>query len=120
NACESSLFKHDENLSAIMTGLSKGKIQHPLAVLTMVGSVAIADSVLAWGIFLRQLSSKLDQRKANVADATAREIFGSLQAVRGANLPSVKICAAYGKTWKNISPWKTESPDGAPAAGTKG
>lgn len=83
----------------------------PRCVLTVLGNVTFADSLLAWGIFYRHLFDGLARQGTTVANAPARVILDALKAVKGANL-GLHICAAYWhdrfSRYANISPWKGE------------
>lgn len=105
DACQSAAFNVDANLAKFMQQMMGGVAQPPKCVLTMVGNVYFADSVLAWGLFYRRLAQKLNG--APVVQTDAHHIKEALDSVKGAQLP--KICASYwydehGK-YKNISPW---------------
>jgi hypothetical protein len=108
NACQSSTFVPDDNLAKTMQELTNGGMQAARCVFTMFGDVYFADSVLAWGLFYRRLSSKLNG--ASSSQCTAAQIRDSLSSVHRAGFP--KICAVFwyeqfGK-YKNISPWIPE------------
>lgn len=108
NACQSAAFVPDGNLAKIAQAFTKGRMQAARCVFTMFGDVYFADSVLAWGLFYRRMSTKL--KGASSSQSTPEQIKDSLDAVHQAGLP--KICAAFWyeehSKYKNISPWHPE------------
>lgn len=103
--CDSSDFKPNDTLAALLAVLTKGKMGPPACVVTMFGEVKFADSLLSWGVFYRHLVKPVPQGKTVTPQ---RKIYDSLKKVQGADLHP--MCAAfwYDKFDKfvNISPWK--------------
>lgn len=103
-----------DTLAAIVTKALGLKPSPPRAILTIFSTVAFYDCVLAWGVFYRHLSMRIAKHGAAIASCEPRWIFESLNAVKNADLPTVKICATfwyekYGKH-VDISPWHEDGP----------
>ncbi|MFH1227003.1 MAG: CHAT domain-containing protein [Planctomycetota bacterium] len=110
SACQSAFFKPDATLAKFLQQISFDALKAPKCIFTMFGNFYFADGVLAWGVFYRKFSEELEKNKASVSSCTSRMILNSLRSVKNAELPSVKICAAYwyeqSKRYIDISPWK--------------
>jgi hypothetical protein len=114
SSCHSSKMpKPDGTLGAELASILGVDTRPPRAVLTFFSTVFYYDCVLAWGIFYRHLTAKLTEHKSQIASCEARWIWESLKAVKGASLPSVKICASFWyeqyRKHVDISPWHEDA-----------
>lgn len=109
SACNSAFFKPDATLAEFLKRFTFNTLKPPKCIFTMSGNFYFADGVLAWGLFYRKFSEELKENKTSVLSCTSRMIYKSLSCVKKAELPEVKICAAYWyeqhNKYVNISPW---------------